>query len=488
MIPIQDPLADTIVAAASAPGTGCRSILRLSGPSAVTIAGRLFDGGSRSGLPFPLRQRLIPALARVEDPAGGIPVEIAGHLQVSPGRRSFTGEPAVEFHSWAPEPLLKVLIGQCEAAGARLAQPGEFTLRAFLAGRLDLTQAEALLEVIHARDETEFGRALAQLSGGLAGPFRAIRESLLDLLADLEAGLDFADEDIEFIDRKKLASVLDRALEDLTKVGVQMRSRESERAGFRVVLVGPPNSGKSSLFNALTASRNAIVSPESGTTRDYLVGRIGHGAGFVELVDTAGLDRTVPAESVSGPGAEKDAVSRQLPTPGELAQIQTDSAARQADLVLYCTVAADLAGCAGGIRDSMRSWAATIPVDPGRILQVGTKSDLGSAGGLPSGTLLTSATNGEGLEELRRQIIEKAEFRDQNGTEVVPSTLLRCESALAAGMEELQNARLALQQGAGDEIIAVGLRLALDAIGRISGAVVTDDVLGRIFSRFCIGK
>src|SRR5205085_7488372 len=185
-------------------------------------------------------------------------------------------------------PLVDVLIAELLRAGARAAHPGEFTLRGFLAGKLDLTRAEAVLGVVEAGSRAELKQALAQLAGGVTRPLHELRDDLLNLLADVEAGLDFSDEDLQFVDQRDLLRRLAKGLALVTLIGKQVDQRALSERPFRVVLAGRPNVGKSSLFNALGGTAGALVSPEEGTTRDYLVQQLEIDGVMVELVDTAG--------------------------------------------------------------------------------------------------------------------------------------------------------------------------------------------------------
>src|SRR5262249_35573292 len=261
---------------------------------------------------LPSRRRCYVGSVALPDVGSPLPAD----LYVWPAPRTYTGQNLAELHTLSCPPLLDLLVARLLNAGARAAGPGEFTLRAFLAGKLDLTRAEAVLAVIEAGSRAELKQALAQLAGGVTRPLQELRGDLLDLLADVEAGLDFAEEDIHFISPENLLNRLAKGLAVLTVLGRQLEQRSVAGRPFRAVLAGRPNAGKSSLFNAL-AGGSALVSPEPGTTRDYLTRTLDLDGLKVELVDTAGW------QEAADPIAEQ-------------AQALGRGQAGEADLVLLC--------------------------------------------------------------------------------------------------------------------------------------------------------
>jgi tRNA modification GTPase len=376
-------------------------------------------------------------------------------LHFWPAPRTYTGQELVELHTFSSPPLVDLLVTGLLDAGARAAQPGEFTLRAFLSGKLDLTQAEAVLGVIEAGDRDQLQQALAQMAGGLARPLQPLRDDLLNLLADVEAGLDFADEDLRFVNPEELLVRLRAGLSQLTKVRRQFEKRTVSNSVLRVVLVGRPNTGKSSLFNALTGGPVALVSPEPGTTRDYLIRRLDVGGISVDLIDTAGWQQA------------DNAIEQQAQS---LANEQT----AVADLVVLCLetgqpiTAAELAMLQSGGKPT--------------VIAVGTKCDLAPAA---AGFLNTSAMTGAGLAELRMLLAEQAHAQAQ--IPLAPS-LSRGRHHIEACLQHLQKAQEMVLQEDPPELLALELREALDELGTLVGAIYTDDLLDRIFSRFCIGK
>lgn len=439
---------DTIVALASAPGPGGRAIVRLSGPAALAVALRVFHTTEEVR---PQRRHLYTGSIRLPDVASPLPAD----LYVWAAPRTYTSQPLTELHTISCPPLLDILIAECLNAGARAAQPGEFTLRAFLAGKLDLPRAEAVLGVIEANNRDELKQALAQLAGGVTRPLQDLREDLLNLLADVEAGLDFSDEDIHFTVQDDLLLRLGKGLALVTLLRKQLQERAASEGPFRVVLAGKPNVGKSSLFNALAGDAAALVSPHPGTTRDYLRRRLEVEGVAVEVIDTAGW-RTA--------GDDIEARSQALGR----------AEAENADLILLCVEAS-----APALDEEQRSLERS---GKPPVVLVATKSDLAEP---PPGTVATSAHSGTGLEELRRLLAERARARRQPA--LAPS-LSRCRHHVDACLQHLRLAHGVALHDDPPEILALELRGALDQLGAMVGAVYTDDLLDRIFSRFCIGK
>jgi tRNA modification GTPase len=368
--------------------------------------------------------------------------------------RSYTGQDLVEIHTLSVPPLIELLIAQLLDAGARAARPGEFTMRAFLAGKLDLTRAEAVAGIIEAGNRAELQQALAQLAGGISRPLEALRTDLLDLLAEVEAGLDFAEEDIHFVQPDVMLRRLARALAQVTLLLKQFDQRTVAGGAFRVVLVGRPNAGKSSLFNALSRSAAALVSPEPGTTRDYLVSRLTVDGIPLELIDTAGL------------GGPAEAIEQQ-------SQVLGEKQARAGHLLLLCVEA--------GVKPTAKEMALMKRQDPPAV-GVETKCDLAAP---TKGWPATSGVTGAGLAALRALLAERA--RARYSPALAPS-LSRGRHHVAACLDHLRHAHAVVLHEEPPELLALELRGALDELGELVGAVYTDDLLDRIFSRFCIGK
>ena len=272
---------DTIVALASAPGTGARAIIRLSGSKVPEVIRSIF-----SVAPDPWPTQRFFRIGEIHLPELHSP--IPADLYYSPGPNTYTGQDTAEFHTISSGPLVDAAIAAFMNLGVRAAQPGEFTLRAFLAGKKDLTQSEAVLAVIEAGSSDDLQSALNQLAGGVAGPMQELRDDVLNLLADVEAGLDFSEEDIQFVGKKDVLLRIGKGLAQLINLQRQLQDRSVSGKAFRVALIGEPNAGKSSLFNALLGDSTAIVSPIPGTTRDYITRTLSIDSLAIELIDMAG--------------------------------------------------------------------------------------------------------------------------------------------------------------------------------------------------------
>ena len=441
---------DTIVASATGQGSGRRGIVRMTGPRSHEIAAASWTRRS-TGLPW--------SLPFADDGALFLR-EWERTLDVTvyswPSGRSYSGQPTVEFHLPACAPLASALHVQLVGHGARPARPGEFTLRAFLAGRLDLMQAEAVLGLVTAADAEQLRAAVDQRTGGLSEPITAARDQLLDLLADLEAGLDFVDEGIEFVSTDETTRRIERTRQELEALIRRLGRRAFESRRPRVALVGAPNAGKSSLFNALVGRPQALVGARPGVTRDYLTALVSSDEGAIELVDTAGAE--IARDELSAKAAN-----------------QREQALRLADLRLHC-VPVD--------SDAPADWA---PEE--RTLLIRTKADLGPGQDDRSGDCHVSVFEPESMDQLRKLLRQRLDRLGAHSASPLGAVVSeRCREGLAMAVTELDHA-LELSRGAvGPEVVAVALRDSLASLGEIVGAVYTDDLLDRIFSRFCIGK
>ncbi|GAA4437057.1 tRNA modification GTPase [Bremerella cremea] len=448
-------LEQTIVAISSAPGIGARSIVRLSGPDSVQLAMGVTTTPDATDI-----ARAQVVTREVCLPEGRT---MPADFWIWPTSRSYTRQPQVEMHLPGSRPIADEILRQLRAAGAQLAQPGEFTMRAFLAGRLDLTQAEAVLGVIDAQGEQRFQSALKQLSGGLSGPLQSARDELIELLALLEAGLDFVEEDIEFITNEELHQRVTSIYDSLSQLRDQIQNRTFGQAVSKVVLLGLPNAGKSSLFNALTESHDAIISPVAGTTRDFISKRV-HWHGIdLELIDTAGHETVADTDLL-----------------GKFMEAQTRFATDDCDLGLLCV------DVTSGLSEAACQLQLRMTAD--RLLVVATKGDSSPDADASFAALTTSAITLSGVKSLQIAILERLADLEVSSSELVPATAVRCLGAIEATLGALTTSLNGISGYHSEELIASEIRFAISQLAEVVGAVYTDDLLDVIFSRFCIGK
>jgi tRNA modification GTPase len=452
--------ADTIFAVASGAGRAAIAVMRISGPATRPVLARLCGRA-----PPPRRA----SLRRLRDADGG-ELDRAMVLWL-PGPGSYTGEDSAELYLHGGRSVLHGVADALVALGARPAEPGEFTRRAFLHGRMDLTEAEAVHDLVAAETTAQRRQALRQLDGALGTIYRGWADRLRLLLAEQEALIDFPDEDLP-------PEVEARVLGELAALHGEVaahlndnRRGERLREGLVFAVTGPPNVGKSSLVNALAERDVAIVSPQPGTTRDALETRVVLGGVPVTLVDTAGLREAV--DDIEAEGVRR-----------------ARARAAEADLVIAITAHDRLLPCGpllpcgdDGVGDngnSPKNGDDEINPAPHRLL-VANKRDLGGA--IPAAAISISARTGEGLNELRARLAEAARSLTESAGSP-PLTQARHRAALLEATARLTGAQTADLP----ELRAEDLRLALRALGRITGSVGVEDILDTLFARFCIGK
>lgn len=451
----------TIVAVSSPLAAAARAIVRLSGKHTVAILERVLRDSSdlqqASQFSFPTRFEAALDLGWCNRF-----IDVAVHLW--PNSRSFTGELCAELHFLGSPPLVQRVLRRLTECGAAPAERGEFALRAFLAGKLDLVQAEAVLGVIESNAPEQLQWALEQLAGNISQPVRQLRSELMEILAHLEAGLDFVEEDIEFISQAELSDKLSAIQQTVDRLAQALNSRGVSNRETQVALVGAPNAGKSSLFNALLGSGRAIVSEEAGTTRDIVSARLTIQELTIVLLDTAGI------ESIADQ------------SPRALAQQVLQERLQSCDAVLVCI---DLQ--TSDSSETLRQLEQLGLTDVPRLL-VGTKLDLQPA---PNADfdLSVSVHDPVTLAALCDRLFELASRQLQGKfTEATHHTAVRCFESLQRAGESLQRARQLIDYAEGEELIASELHCVLDDLSSIIGEVHNDDILGEIFSRFCIGK
>jgi len=456
---------DTIVATSTPAGRSPRAIVRLSGPDAVGIASAVFESDD------PLVR--LPTYSSV---AGFVVLE-AEHIRcpavayVMLAPRSYTREDVVELHTFGAPPLLGALSDALMAAGARPAEPGEFTRRAFLNGRIDLTQAEAVQSVIEARSEAELRVSQAQLGGSFRRAIEQLRGRLVSLLAGVEASIDFVGQDIGLIEPSAAAASVGGLISDVDSLAVAERAA-APKDGIVTVIAGLPNAGKSSLLNALAGQSRAIVTHIPGTTRDTVEHQIDIGGITFRLIDTAGVRST-------GLEIEEEAIGR------------AEAAFGSADLTLLI-----IDGSRPLAPEAEALWLRLTSRRAAAVITIINKSDLpqelstADEGRLAQrGPILsTSATRGDGLGDLEAEMAKAA--RSDAVTRSTHAFWLnaRHRAALARAGEALRLARAALATGLGLEFAAADLHDTLTALGEVVGRTTSDDILDAIFSQFCIGK
>jgi tRNA modification GTPase len=436
---------DTIVAPATAVGRGALAIVRIDGPEAGRICTAL------SGI---LPDERMATLIDLNHHGDALDECVAVRFAAP---RSFTGNDLVELTLHGSPIVVERVIAACVDLGARIAEPGEFTERAVLNGKIDLVQAEAIADLVDARTSLQAKLSLHNLEGFLSQRASAIRESLLHVVARLEAALDFSEEGYEFISREEAIRAVEQIRADVKAIAESYRRGRATRAGLSLVILGKPNAGKSTLLNRLVGSDRAIVTPIPGTTRDIVRETIEIGGLPVTIADTAGL-RT------GGDVVE------------DIGMARAREAAQQADLVLY------LVDATRGRDTSDEEELRGLP----RTLVVATKSDLVASS--VEADLTISATTGVGIHELFSRLDEIV--RDRFAAPESSPTIVneRQRAAVAESDIALETALGSLRNEAAEQYVVVDLRRAANALASLTGAITSEDVLREIFSKFCIGK
>jgi len=442
-------ISDTIVAVATPPGRGGLGVVRLSGPDAHAIARRLTMRTS----PFCPRHATFTRISVDQTPIDHV---VATFF---PRPKSYTGDDTVEFSAHGSAIILRAIVAAAANAGARLAEPGEFTLRAFLNGRIDLMQAEAVADLIDAVTPLQARVAFDQLEGTLTGTIGAISEALFDLMARLEASVDFPEEGYHFLEADDLKVVLDTLVARTSQLMADAGRGRLIREGFQVAIVGKPNVGKSSLFNALVGASRAIVTPISGTTRDLLTDLVDIDGFRVTLVDTAGLRLTDDEVEAEGVARARQAIG-------------------SSDLVLVVIDGSQpLDHCDYDILSQT--------TDIKRLI-VSNKCDVSPSS---DGDLQVSARTGAGLEALRQCMTAALDFEPARDRPAISN--LRHIALVGRAHDALTRAQHAVGASGRDlpeEFVLADLQQAQAALDEISGRRASDDLLNHIFSRFCVGK
>jgi len=443
---------DTIIALATPAGIGALAVLRISGPKAFEVIqaispkSKIFDR--------PSHQAFVAMIYNQDQQ-----IDEALLIKFS-GPKSFTGEDVVEISLHGSQYIVQEVIKVCLTAGCRLAEPGEFTQRAFLNRKMDLAQAEAVADLIASESEAAHRTALHQLKGGLSKEIHALRQDLIDFTALIELELDFGEEDVEFADRTQLKNLVLGIMVHLKTLINSFSTGQAIRNGIPVVIVGPPNAGKSTLLNALLQEEKAIVSHIAGTTRDVIEDILILNGITFRFVDTAGLRKT--EDFVESIGISKT-------------REQLDKAAF-----------ALLLQAPDSLENEVESIEAEIKERALPYLKIRTKADLIESKNEID--FLLSAVSGQGLEELKTEIVKRSIDRQMLQAETALITNLRHFHALTLTLASLEQVETAIEAGLTGDLLATDIREALFHLGSITGEITVEDVLGSIFSKFCIGK
>ncbi|MBR1927606.1 MAG: tRNA uridine-5-carboxymethylaminomethyl(34) synthesis GTPase MnmE [Bacteroidales bacterium] len=464
---------DTIAAPATIPGTGAVTMLRISGPEALEITGKVVK--LKSGSVESLDANSIRyGLVYSDD---GSPLD---EVMVSVFRapRSYTGEDSAEITCHASSFVASEILRLLCAAGARMAAPGEFTRRAFVNGKMDLAQAEAVADVISSSSSASLRVAMTQLRGGFSKELASLRARLVELTSLLELELDFSEEDVEFADRPKLYSLLDEAISHVSSLASSFRHGNAIRNGVPVAIVGAVNAGKSTLLNSLLGDERAIVSDIPGTTRDTVEETMTVGGILFRFIDTAGL-RTASDE------VEKIGISRSYKKLSE-------------DSVVLAVL--DVSASEEENETSISEIVSKIDPSSQKLIVLLNKADILSPNinvslinNLVSSSdnkvikLYISAKTGFGLDLLKTELVSSQKNLNLDSDQVFVTNQRHFQALLEAG-HALENARSSLALGLTPDLVAEDLRSALHHLGTITGEVTPDELLGQIFSRFCIGK
>ena len=440
---------ETIVAPATPLGRSALAIVRLDGPESGALLARLTRGVN----PPPRTATLVRIFASGPSSEGDDPIDECVVVRFE-APHSFTGNDLVEISLHGNPLLVRKTIDACVLLGARMAEPGEFTERAVLNGKVDLVEAEAVADLINARTDLQAKLSLANLAGVLSRRAESIRHTLLDVVSRLEAALDFSEEGYEFITTEEATARVDEALTELRAMAETYRRGRATTTGLSAVILGLPNAGKSTLLNRLVGSDRAIVTPIPGTTRDILRETIEIGGLPVTFADTAGLRAS--SDPVEGIGIER-----------------AREAARSADIVIY------LVDASVGLQEADRAELGALD----NVELVYTKGDLAQG---PKGLVSISAVSDQGMDELLKRLDDLVQQRF-----VAPEGALvneRQSLAVSRSREALETARASLAGGMDEHVVLVDLYRATDALGALTGAVTREDVLAEIFGKFCIGK
>lgn len=457
---------ETIAAIATAFGEAGIGIIRVSGPKAYQIISAIFRRKSGSQL-----KNVVPRLMNygyIEDPSSKEKIDEV-LLVFMPGPYSYTGEDVVEIHAHGSSAALRRILFSVLQTGIRPAQPGEFTQRAFLNGRIDLVQAESVMDIIRAKSDSALKIATSNLGGALSGVMESVRVKLLSAIAELEVTIDFPDEDIASVRAIELKEKLTAIKQESVRLLDTSHTGRIFREGIRTVIAGRPNVGKSSLLNALLGQKRALVTPIPGTTRDSIEEYINIGGISLCLIDTAGIRET--NDEIEQMGVER---TKEYLSMAELVLMVLDSAE-------------DLTSEDKAIITSLTDTPLVFVINKSDLPKRLNEAELFLLSGNHP-VVRISATEQQGLDLLGRTISEAVLSGGVNPGEAVIISNERHASLLRTVVEMIDSVVTGLEQGVPAECLLIDLRLALDAAGSITGHCINDDIVDEIFSKFCLGK
>lgn len=475
---------DTIVAIATPPGQGGVGIVRLSGPLAWTIGQRMFTRAGH-GLTKPRTHHLY--FGHIQDPASGDTLD-EGLVAFMQGPRTYTGEDTVEFNAHGAPVVLRRIVAAALGQGARAAEPGEMTLRAFLHGRIDLAQAEAVADLIAANSEAAARQALGQLAGELSTQIQGARGEIIRALAPIDASIDFPEEEVPLPMLIEIGARIDRASQTVAALLAGAERGRVVREGVRCAIAGRPNVGKSSLLNRLLRADRAIVTPIAGTTRDTIEETAIIGGIACHLIDMAGIATT--ADPIEQIGMDR---SRAALAQAEIALLVldaseplTDGDRAALDALITAGFGAPDRPCAV-VLNKADLPAHLLPLDVQAVLDVAFEADIRALPNMPIPVVATSLVTGAGVDELEAVITSMALGGPASESAGLVARA-RHRDALRAAAESLTQARITLTDRFPLDLVAEDLRDALNALGAITGETITEDLLSSIFAEFCIGK
>lgn len=455
---------DTIVALATPLGRSGIGVIRLSGDDSLSIVKKLSDSS----------ENFVPRhahLAQLVDLDHHEPIDQA-IVTYFKAPHSFTGEDVIEISCHGSPVVMRQVIDVCLRLGARLAEAGEFSLRALANGRMDLTEAEAIRDLIDAQTTASARQAVRQLQGEFSHELQPIKDDLLDVIVILESALEFVEDDLPEMQSKNIGDRLDQVKQQIAKIAATYKAGHLIRDGLRVAIVGRPNVGKSSLFNALLGSERAIVTDIAGTTRDQLHEKLTIGDIPISLIDTAGLRET--SDTVESIGVER---ARRAMTDADVVIVLLDASEKftDEDVAILQNVA------------ELNHFVAFNKIDRVGADELSARRGELQSENCPGIAVNISAKTGQGLDELKQAIVSPFKG-DQNSNSGFLISDARHHDLLTRAGREIEQSIASLDAKASEEITLIGLHNALRYLGQITGETTTEDMLTRIFSTFCIGK